>query len=406
MPTSVLWVTLIAVWLFVLIPMVLRGRPQARKTTAAAANTRLVHRGGSSRTGASRTAARTRAAQRAAANADEQAEERRRKAAAAKAAAAKAAAEAAEAIKSAETDTVEDDIEDGDVVGADETDGPTLDAELVDDDTETDEVVETVDAEDIVDAEIDDAAEVEEEPAVETEKVDVVSAAEMTDQISVVEDDVVDIDEAQAARDTDQIPAVEDERDDEELDDDASDDFDEVLDEDADDEDAAEPEPSPRELRGRGGYGPDRVAEREAMQYRERQRMVIGLGVVTIGAIVSAFFFQPWGIAFACGMVAAFGTYLWLLRRAVREEQARHAVRAARRRRQQAEDARLESRQAEPTYVEPPARLRRPGGAIILEIDDEDPAFDHLPTYDFADAMGYRDEYDDQDRVAYGRAAV
>ena len=56
MPTSVLWVTLIAVWLFVLIPMVLRGRPQARKTTAAAANTRLVHRGGSSRTRASRRA--------------------------------------------------------------------------------------------------------------------------------------------------------------------------------------------------------------------------------------------------------------------------------------------------------------------------------------------------------------
>ena len=256
----------------------------------------------------------------------------------------------------------------------------------------------------------------------DSEKIDVVSAAEMTDQIPVVESDVVDIDEAHAVRDADQVPEIDDELDDD-LDADEYDDAD-AYDEDVDDEDAeyedaeyededaeyedadVEEAPSPREMRGRGGYGPDRVAEREAMQYRERQRMVIAFAVVTLGAIVSAFFFQPWGIAFACGMVAAFVTYLSLLRRTVREEQARHAQRAARRRRQQEEDARLASKQAEPTYVEPPARLRRPGGAIVLEIDDEDPAFDHLPTYDFAYAAGYDDEYEDRDRAAYGRAAV
>ena len=46
MPTSVLWVCLVAVWLFVLVPMVIKGRPQMKKSTDAAKATRLLHRGG------------------------------------------------------------------------------------------------------------------------------------------------------------------------------------------------------------------------------------------------------------------------------------------------------------------------------------------------------------------------
>jgi len=415
MPTSVLWVTLIAVWLFVLVPMVLRGRPQARKSTEAAANTRLVHRGGGSRTAASRTATRTRVAQRAAANVGEQAEELQRKAAlkaeAQKAEAAKVAAEQAEAESSAEAEEV-------------------IDAELVAED----------DAEDVADDETD----VVEEDVVEeevVEEIDILSAAELTDQIPIVETDaVVDLDEAQAAH-TDEAPLsgpedaeLEDDLEDAELEDaeyededaeyeDAEfddvedlDDTDDLADAEADDDYVAADAPPPRELRGRGGYGPERLAEREAMQYRERQRVVVGFAVLTIAAIASAFFFQPWGIVAAVVMVAACATYLVLLRRAVREEHIRQAQRAARRNRQRAEDERLQTRQAEPTYVEPPARLRRPGGAIVLELDDEDPAFDHLPTYDFAYQAGNineygvneygDDEYEDNDGVPYRHAAV
>lgn len=412
MPTSVLWVTLIALWLFVLVPMVLRGRPQARKTTAAAANTRLVHRGGAERKSASRTATRARAAQRAAAKADEHAEERRRKAREAKA----AIEEAADEVELTEDEVIEDEvIEDEQLVDEAEF---VDEAELVDE-AERDDETELSD-----EAERDDEAEtVEETLAEETDDaeeaaaddVDVVSAVELTDQIPVVQDDVVDLDEAQAARAADQLPET-DELDDEDFEEDAE--YEDAEYEDAEyddyegDEEAAEyeddpaEEPTPRELRGRGGYGPNRVAEREAMQYRERQRMVIAFGVLTIAAIVSAFFFQPWGIAFACGMVAAFATYLTLLRRAVRHEHMRQAQRAARRRRQEQEEARLRSRQAEPTYVEPPARLRRPGGAIVLEIDDEDPAFDHLPTYDFAYHAEYQDDDENQDVAVYRRAAV
>ena len=46
MPNSVLWVCLVVVWLFVLVPMVIKGRPQMRKSTEAARMTRLLHRGG------------------------------------------------------------------------------------------------------------------------------------------------------------------------------------------------------------------------------------------------------------------------------------------------------------------------------------------------------------------------
>ena len=47
MNSSILWIFLIAAWLFILLPMVLRGRPEVKKTTEAVANTRLLHRGGS-----------------------------------------------------------------------------------------------------------------------------------------------------------------------------------------------------------------------------------------------------------------------------------------------------------------------------------------------------------------------
>ena len=47
MPNSVLWICLVAVWLFVLVPMVInRGRPQVRKSTTVATSTRTLHRGG------------------------------------------------------------------------------------------------------------------------------------------------------------------------------------------------------------------------------------------------------------------------------------------------------------------------------------------------------------------------
>lgn len=385
MPTSVLWVTLIGVWLFVLVPMVLRGRPQARKTTEAAANTRVVHRGGTARKGSTRTATRARVVQRAAANATEQALQR--KADAAKADAAEAAA--ATAAEDEANDMAEDDLNQEEVV-------PTIDGELVENDDLEGTDLESADLEgaaDDADADVEEAEIVDID--VEIDEIDVVSAAELTDQIPVVTDAVVDLDEAQAHADLEDVEPK-DELDDAEYDE--EDEYDEEADyEDEDDveetEEVATDAPVSRELRGRGGYGPDRLAEREQMQYRERQRMILALAVLTLGAIIGAFFIQPWGILAAVAMVGISAMYLFFLRKTVRQEHIRQAQRAARRRRQQAEDERLETVRSEPTYVEPPARLRKPGGAIVLEIDDEDPAFDHLPTFDFAYASRNDDEF-------------
>jgi general stress protein CsbA len=46
MPGSVLWIGLVVVWLFVLVPMVVRQRPSVRRTSDDALSTRVLHRGG------------------------------------------------------------------------------------------------------------------------------------------------------------------------------------------------------------------------------------------------------------------------------------------------------------------------------------------------------------------------
>ncbi|WP_245569734.1 gephyrin-like molybdotransferase receptor GlpR [Gordonia shandongensis] len=440
--SSVLWVALIAVWLFVLVPMVLRGRPQARRRTEAVTNTRLVHRGGSSRTATARTQTRTRAARRAAEKAGEQAQ------------AAKRRAQAAVSLKEREresdrdADGVEDadgvnewdDVLDGELLDGDLADGDLADGDLADGEL-ADGELDMTDDEAVDDGSVEDDGGVEDEDGVEDDSIEAAgdddaptvrkapyleSAVEVTDQLDVVPEHVVDLDEAQAAHAA-EAPLADAVADDADFDAEY-DEADGDLDEDADYEDAeyedtefdedtgfdevdeveSEPSfvPTPRERRGRGGYGPERGAEREQIRYRERRRVVAGFTIATLAAIVSAFFVQPWGIVAAVVMVAAFAAYLTFLRRTVREEQFRHAQRVARRRRQQEEDERLERRRAEQTYVDPPQRLRRPGGAVVLEIDDGDPAFDHLDTYDFAyyaDRVddGFDDEYRD-----YRRAAV
>ena len=374
MPNSVLWVFLIVVWLFVLVPMVLRGRPEARKSTAAAAQTRVVHRGGSRGAAARRRAAQARST--------------RVESAAKRLAERKAAAES--------TDDAADAAPDDLVTAAD---SEVLDAEIVDDKSVEDTTDEAAESDlDVLDAEIDDAGleeaegdDVDEVADAEpvTLRAEAESPLEVTDVFEPVDVDVVDIDQAQAARADVVTPHdEEDDLDDSDAAFDILDDEDD-LDESAEIEDGDTVVPTPREMRGTGGYGPGRAQDYDDASYRERRRVLATLTLLTLAAIVSAFFVQPLGYIAAGVMVAAFALYLVFLRRAVRADQIRHAQRMSRQRRRQAEDERVERVHAEPGYVAPPARLRRPGGAIVLEIDDGDPAFEHLPTYDFA----YREEY-------------
>lgn len=129
--------------------------------------------------------------------------------------------------------------------------------------------------------------------------------------------------------------------------------------------------------RGRGAYDP--MADRKAAEQRAhaRQRtalMLVGLSVV---AVIAALLTIPAVWWFAGGSVLLLTAYLTYLRRQVRLEESLRRRRVERMRR-----ARLgvESREDDELSVVPP-RLRRPG-AVVLEVDDEDPAFDMLDTYD------------------------
>ncbi|AMY19945.1 MULTISPECIES: divisome protein SepX/GlpR [Nocardiaceae] len=133
--------------------------------------------------------------------------------------------------------------------------------------------------------------------------------------------------------------------------------------------------------RGRGGFDPEADAIARAARYSFRQRAVLGSVFVIVmsaalGFLAAPLFWWVFGVT-----VVGLGAYLFYLRRQVRiEEDIR------RRRMQRLQRSRLGVESAtDPELRLTPERLRRPG-AVVLEVDDEDPAFDHLDHYD--DAVG------------------
>ena len=129
--------------------------------------------------------------------------------------------------------------------------------------------------------------------------------------------------------------------------------------------------------RGRGAYDP--MADRDAAEQRAhaRQRTALMLVALSVVAVIAALLTVPAVWWFAGGAVLLLAAYMTYLRRQVRLEESLRRRRVERMRR-----ARLgvESREDDELSVVPP-RLRRPG-AVVLEVDDEDPAFDMLDTYD------------------------
>ncbi|ORV45728.1 hypothetical protein AWC02_12500 [Mycolicibacter engbaekii] len=117
----------------------------------------------------------------------------------------------------------------------------------------------------------------------------------------------------------------------------------------------------------------DTAAAVSARKYEFRKRVLMSLAVVLVLSALTAFTVAPsaWWI---CG-VAAGATVLYLayLRRQTRIEQQVRARRARR-----ADRPRMQREGAHTGAFEVvPSRLRRPGVAV-LEIDDEDPEFEHL----------------------------
>jgi hypothetical protein len=110
-----------------------------------------------------------------------------------------------------------------------------------------------------------------------------------------------------------------------------------------------------------------------ARKLKFRKRVLFIMGVLLVASAVAAFLVSPtyW---YACGSIGGITVlYLGYLRRQTRIEE-----RVRRRRAQRMMRARLGVESTQDTEFDVvPSRLRRPG-AVVLEIDDEDPIFEHL----------------------------
>jgi uncharacterized membrane protein len=123
----------------------------------------------------------------------------------------------------------------------------------------------------------------------------------------------------------------------------------------------------------RRSYETATAAAVSARKYKFRKRMLLAMGVALLASAIVAYLVTPtmWWV---CGTVGAVTLlYLGYLRRQTRIEE-----RVRRRRAQRMARSRLgveNTNDGEFDVV--PSRLRRPG-SVVLEIDDEDPIFEHL----------------------------
>jgi hypothetical protein len=131
-------------------------------------------------------------------------------------------------------------------------------------------------------------------------------------------------------------------------------------------------------------YDADTAAAISARKYVFRKRVLMVMALALVGSAAAAFLLSPaawWFCGSAAGLTVL---YLGYLRRQTRIEE-----RVQRRRMQRIARSRLG---VENTYDREfdlvPARLRRPG-AVVLEIDDEDPTFEHLDYAPYARDYGW-----------------
>jgi len=326
MPNSVLWICLVAIWLFVLVPMVVKARPELRKTTQATLAARVLHQGGRQVAGLRTKLAQGRHPH------DAEWEPPAR--------------EYHKAINISETLT----------------------------DDETDEAA--------------DSEKATVKVATKTEKFEKDAPAINLDDD--LEDDLnIDADESAEAADIDEYFGKADDTvadDEDDFDDVAEADDDVAVEDAADDEDFE----TASTRRGRGGYDPDADLRRSETRYRNRQRTLVALATVTAVAVVLGVMLGTvgWALTGVAGVLLV--GYMYFLRRSVANEQRIRARRAARLARKRRDEGVRRERPVADGWAQPQAQRRRPAG-VVLEIDDEDPVFDHLPHYQLRE-RGQRSE--------------
>ena len=120
-------------------------------------------------------------------------------------------------------------------------------------------------------------------------------------------------------------------------------------------------------------YDPTKAAAVSARKYKFRKRMLALMTLILVASATAAFLVTPvaWWVCGGFGAVTLM--YLGYLRRQTRIEE-----RVRRRRMLRLARSRLGVENTDDREFDlVPSRLRRPG-AVVLEIDDEDPEFEHL----------------------------
>ncbi len=129
----------------------------------------------------------------------------------------------------------------------------------------------------------------------------------------------------------------------------------------------------------RRNYESKTAAAVSARKFEFRKRMLMAMSVLLVASAVAAYAVSPTFWWF-CGTVGAVTVlYLGYLRRQTRIEAQ---VRRRRAQRMLRSHLGVENTH-DPEFDVVPARLRRPG-SVVLEIDDEDPIFEHLDYAPFA----------------------
>jgi hypothetical protein len=320
-PQSLLWISLVVLWLFVLVPMLISKRDAVRRTSDVAlatrvlngASSRLLKRGGP------------------------------------------AAGHRSDPDWKPEEDTAEDELAEA------KHDEPLEHEE--EDDTDDREVARPV----VVKAA---ATEQTEPDYLDVDVVEDSGALPAGAGAEVAEPGADVVDEDQAADET-EAETVADAGDRYEYVEDSS--GLEPEDDDEDDEDEDSPAFVAPGASRRRRFDTKTAAAVSARKYAFRKRVLMVMAVVLVGSATAAFQVSPtaWWV---CGSATAMTVlYLAYLRRQTRIEEKLH-----RRRMQRMARARLGVENAyDREYDVVPSRLRRPG-AVVLEIDDEDPIFEHL----------------------------
>jgi len=342
-PQSLLWISLVVLWLFVLVPMLISKRETVRRTSDVALATRVLNDGHGSRL------------------------LRRRR---------PAAGHHSDPDWRPSADDLDDDAEE-DVEPAPKrtvvlaaaavvTEVEPLDVEVIDPDTDALPVGES-EARSAEEPELQLDLGLTDETNPPTQAIRTVAEADFDTDDELDEDELDDVDVVdQVGEDqVDGFDAFEGTDHEYEYDDDTS-----SFEAQSDDE--VPLAVSMSEARRRRYESPTAAAV-SARKFKFRKRMLMVLTLLMVAVAVAAYFVTP-NLWWVCGSIGIFTLlYLGYLRRQTRiEEQVR------RRRAQRMMRARLgveNTRDQEFDVV--PSRLRRPG-AVVLEIDDEDPAFEHL----------------------------